>query len=65
MKKFIFASAISLSIFTACNNADQAEKAKQDSIQAAATADSILDAAMQDTMNDDLVSDTLVQDSIR
>jgi len=63
MKK-IFFTLIAVSLFAvACNSgADQAEKAKQDSLAEVAAADSMLNSAMQ---ADSLIQDTITVDSIQ
>lgn len=60
MKTLTFTFFAAALIFASCNSADQAEKARQDSIQAAAAADSILNAAME---ADTLATDSLAADS--
>lgn len=66
MKKLFFTLFVLAIITTACNRTSETEKAKQDSIAAAAAADSILNSAMQaDSLSvDSLASDSLTVDSI-
>lgn len=62
MNKLIF-TLFAVVIFTsACNSTTETEKATQDSIAAAASADSILNSAMQ---ADSLSVDSLAPDSIK
>lgn len=63
MKKILF-TLITVSLFAvSCNSgADQAEKAKQDSLAEVAAADSMLNSAMQ---ADSLIQDTITVDSIQ
>ncbi len=66
MNKLIFTLFAALFITAACNSTSETEKARQDSIDAAASADSLLDAAMQDTlMVDTLATDSVMLDSIQ
>lgn len=66
MKKSIFTLLAAVLIITACNSTSETEKARQDSIDAAASADSLLNAAMQDTlMVDSLAADSVMIDSIQ
>lgn len=66
MKKLIFTLFAAALVTAACNSTSETEKARQDSIAAAASADSLLNSAMQDTvMVDSLASDSLTVDSIQ
>jgi len=67
MKKLIFTFFGVAILATACNSTSETEKAKQDSIAAAAAADSILNSAMQaDSLSvDSLASDSVTVDSIQ
>jgi PBP1b-binding outer membrane lipoprotein LpoB len=61
MKKLLLMIAISAAVLAGCSSKNDAEKEKQDSIAAAATADSLLnatlaaDSAVVDTANADTV----------
>lgn len=61
MKKILFTLYATAIVFTACNNTDQREIDKQDSIKEAAAADSMLNSAI---LADSLIQDTLRVDSI-
>jgi nitrous oxide reductase accessory protein NosL len=60
MKKMIFTCFAIALVTAACNSANESEKARQDSIEAAAMADSILNSALE---ADSLFNDTLVIDT--
>ncbi|MDP3469552.1 MAG: hypothetical protein Q8S11_14520 [Daejeonella sp.] len=62
--KRLFFTIIAASLFAvSCNSgADQAEKARQDSLAEVAAADSMLNAAME---ADSLIQDTITVDSIQ
>lgn len=62
MKLLLFTFFAAALFITACNSADKAEKARQDSIAEAAAADSMLNEAME---ADSLIMDTLTTDSIQ
>lgn len=62
MKKVLFTLFAGALAVSACNSGDQTEKAKQDSIAAAAAADSILNSAIA---ADTLSVDTLATDSVK
>ena len=61
MKKVLFMVAISGALLVACSSKNEAEKEKQDSIAAAATADSLLNATLA---ADSAAADTVNIDSI-
>ena len=64
MKKLILTFFVAALVITACNRTDKAEKARQDSIAAAAAADSMLNSATEaDTMHMNM--DTVAVDSIK
>lgn len=66
MKKLIFTLSAAALIIAACNSTSDTEKARQDSIAAAASADSLLNSAMQDTLTvDSLAADSVAVDSIQ
>ena len=67
MKKLIFTFFAAALVITACNSVDKTEKAKQDSIAAAASADSILNSAMAaDTLSvDTLMADSAAVDTVK
>lgn len=63
--KILFFSSLVMISITGCNNAVDAEKARQDSIAEAAAADSMLqDALSSDTAVDALKADTLNADTL-
>jgi len=63
MKKLFFTILAASFFAVSCNSgADQAEKAKQDSLAEVAAADSMLNAAME---TDSLSMDTITVDSIQ
>jgi predicted component of type VI protein secretion system len=61
MKKVLFMIAISGAVLAGCSSTNEAEKEKQDSIAAAATADSLLNATLA---ADSAAADTVNIDSI-